>query len=365
MTLSVEPEAVVGFARQVDRAAADVWEIRAYLNRHADVATGGEEIQVAKAGHENAVEVINSVLNRLACLLENSAPELRAAAGYYRTTDLANADRLDRALPPAMDRCITPLELELANNPCAPANFVDVRDVRGHLDTPPANPDKPANPLGWMDYISPANWLNDVFKRVFGFDPIGRIQNQVSGDWEALAKMAPVVDNIGGALHDLAYNIQAGTTTLRPLWHGVAGDGAFRYFTTTANATADLHGPLSAISKAYREMADAVWSAGEALGGVVKSLIDSAIIAGVAAAAGTITAETGVGAVVGYGVAAAEVANMFRLWGEATKLCQKIAAAVFVFRATLTRELSDLDSVALPALPDGGRYDHPLAGAKA
>ncbi|MBG6068145.1 WXG100 family type VII secretion target [Micromonospora ureilytica] len=364
MTLSVEPQALVGFASQVDRAAVDVWAMRSYLYRHADVATGGEQIEIAKAAHEQAVQAINGTLNRLACLLENSAPELRAAAAYYRTTDLANADRLDRTLPPASDRCITTLELELANNPCAPANFVDVRDVRGHLDTP-GDPDKPANSLGWMDYISPASWLNEVFNHVFGFDPIGRLQSEVSGDWEALAKMAPVVDNIGGALHDLAYNVQAGTTTLHPLWHGVAGDGAFRYFTTTANATADLQTPMSAISKAYREMADAVWSAGEALGGVVKSLIDAAIITGLAAAAGTATSATGVGALVGYGVAAAEVANMFRLWAEATKLCQQIAAAVLAFRAVLTRELSGLDTVALPALPDGGRYDHPLADAKA
>ncbi len=364
MTLSVEPEALTGFARQVDRAAADVWEIRAYLNRHADVATGGEQIRIAQAAHEQAVAVINGTLNRLACLLENSAPELRASASYYRMTDLANADRLDRTLPPAADRCITPLELELANNPCAPANFVDVRDVRGHLDTP-GDPDKPANALGWMDYISPANWLNEVFDSVFGFDPIGKLQSEVSGDWEALAKMGPVVSNVGGALHDLAYNVQSGTTTLHPFWQGVAGDGAFRYFTTTANATSALRAPLAAISTAYREMSDAVWSAGEALGGVVKSLIDAAIITGVAAAAGTVTAYTAVGPAVGYGLAAAEVANMFRLWGEATKLCQQIAAAVLTFRAILTRELSDLDTVALPALPDGGRYDHPLAGMKA
>ncbi|KAB1914345.1 hypothetical protein [Micromonospora sp. AMSO31t] len=364
MTLSVEPQAVVGFARQVDRAAADVAEIRGYLNRYADVATGGEQLQIARAGHEHAVELVNGTLNRLACLLENSAPELRAAAGYYRTTDLAAADRLDRTLPAAVDRCITPLELEVAGNPCAPADFIDPRDVRGHLDAPGA-PERPSNALGWMDYLSPASWLNEVFDHVFGFDPIGRIQNQVSGDWEALARMAPVVDNVGGALHDLAYNLQSGTTTLHPLWQGVAGDGAFRYFTTTANATADLHDPLTTISRAYVDMADAVWSAGEALGGVVKSLIDAAVIAGIAAAAGTVTAETGVGAVVGYGLAAAEVANMFRLWGEATKLCQQIAAAVLVFRAILTRELSDLDAVALPALPDGGRYDHPLAGANA
>lgn len=63
-------------------------------------------------------------------------------------------------------------------------------------------------------------------------------------------------------------------------------------------------------------------------------------------------------------VKAAQVGNMFRLWAEATKPCQQIAAAVLAFRAVLTRELSGLDSVALPALPDGGRYDHPLVDAK-
>ena len=61
---------------------------------------------------------------------------------------------------------------------------------------------------------------------------------------------------------------------------------------------------------------------------------------------------------------AIEVGNMFRLWAEATKLCQQIAAAVLAFRAVLSRELSSLDGVALPALPDGGRYDHPLVDAK-
>ncbi|GAB3818016.1 hypothetical protein [Micromonospora zhanjiangensis] len=111
-------------------------------------------------------------------------------------------------------------------------------------------------------------------------------------------------------------------------------------------------------------MSDAVWSAGEALGGVVKGLIDAAIIAGISVAAGTVTAETGAGAAIGYGVAAVEIANMLRLWGEATKLCQQLTAGVLAFRAALGRELNDLDTAAVPALPQGGRYDHPLAGAK-
>jgi hypothetical protein len=42
----------------------------------------------------------------------------------------------------------------------------------------------------------------------------------------------------------------------------------------------------------------------EAIGTAIKGMLDAALIAGIAAAAGTVTGETGIGAVVGYGVAA-------------------------------------------------------------
>ena len=45
-------------------------------------------------------------------------------------------------------------------------------------------------------------------------------------------------------------------------------------------------------------LAHGVWSAAEAVTGWVKGMADAAIIAGIA---GTVTAETGIGAVVGYG----------------------------------------------------------------
>src|SRR3712207_5288788 len=98
----------------------------------------------------------------------------------------------------------------------------------------------------------------------------------------------------------------------------------------------------------------------EALGGVIKGLVDAAIIAGISAAAGTATSASGIGAVVGYSVAAAEVAYMLKLWGEATKLFQHLSAVVFAFRSALAGHLSDLSAVQLPALPGGAGYDHPL-----
>ncbi|MEV4754475.1 hypothetical protein AB0J86_05050 [Micromonospora sp. NPDC049559] len=96
--------------------------------------------------------------------------------------------------------------------------------------------------------------------------------------------------------------MQSGAGTLELFWRGHAGDAAVRYFTDLAASVVGLQAPLETVARAYLEMADAVGSAGEAIGGLVKGMIDAAIIAGLAAAAGTVTEETGVGAVVGYGV---------------------------------------------------------------
>jgi hypothetical protein len=66
-------------------------------------------------------------------------------------------------------------------------------------------------------------------------------------------------------------------------------------------------------------MADAVWEAGDAIGGLIKGMCDAALIAGLAAIGGTVTAATGVGAAVGYGIAAVETAIIepFSTWRQA------------------------------------------------
>ncbi len=111
----------------------------------------------------------------------------------------------------------------------------------------------------------------------------------------------------------------------------------------------------------YHALADAVWSAGEAIGGLIKGMVDAAIIAGIAAAGGTATSWTGVGAVAGYGVAAIEVATILNMWGKATELYQLASAAVLGFRSKLGTALNDLNTITLPALTGGTGYQHPHA----
>ncbi|MEU4782814.1 hypothetical protein [Micromonospora sp. NPDC023633] len=365
MSFSVEPSALVSYARQLDRASDDTSAISSYIGTHSKDASGGELIAIAAEGHRHATAVITDTLRRLTTLLDASGPELNAAATYYRQTDLTAAAHLDRTLPGAAP-CQPPtaLEQDAAGIVCTPPPFTDLRDATGHL-TPPPEPETPPNALGWMDYLSPTSWAMKGFDIVFGFDPISWLQERMFGNWEALATMQPVLANSGSALYDLALNTQTGAASLRQMWQGQAGEAAYEYFAKLANAVGALRGPLNDIGREYKVVADSVWSISEALGGVIKGLVDAAIIAGIAAAAGTATSWTGAGAVVGYGVAAAEIAYMLKLWAQATQLYQHANAAVLTFRAALTKRLGELESVKLPVLPGNSGYDHPLASAGA
>jgi uncharacterized protein YukE len=364
MSLTVEPAALTGYAQQLVRAADDASAVTRYIDGHAKQVTGGELIQIASGSHQHALAAIIATMRRLDTVLRGSAPEVTAAAGYYLATDRQAAATVDRSLPAALGQCPTPLEYKFTSLVCKPVPFTDLRQVTDRLTAPP-EPENPSNALGFMDYLSPTSWAMKGFDIVLGFDPIGWVQQRFAGDWEAVATMSPVLTNTGAALHDLAVNVQSGATTLHPLWRGNAGDAAHDYFTDLAGGIAALQDPLHRMAEEYHAMADAVWSAGEAIGGLLKGMTDAAIIAGIAAAGGTATSWTGVGAAAGYGVAAIEVATILRMWGKTTELYQLASAAVLAFRSKIGSTLSDLDTIRLPAVPGGAGYQHPLAAVAA
>ncbi len=306
------------------------------------------------------ITALNGTFARLEEILAASGPEVGAAARYYISTDLEAAASLDRTYSGSLGQCPTPLEYEFNSLVCKPAPFTDPRQATARLTAPP-EPDNPSNALGFMDYLSPTSWAMKGFDIILGFDPVGWLQERFAGNWEAVATMESVLTNTGLALRDLALNVQSGATTLHPSWQGNAGDAAHSYFTKLASGVAALQRSLDQIAAEYRAMADAVWSAGEAIGGLIKGMCDAAIIAGVSAAAGTATSWTGAGAAVGYGVAALEVGNVLRMWSKATELYQYASFAVLGFRAKVVSSLSDLNAITLPALPGGAGYQHPLA----
>ena len=364
MTLIVDLSALTGYARQLGRAADNAEAVTGYIAKYSDISTGtgldtpvGELNGIAYEGHRRTASELDSTLGRLTDLLGSSTRELTAAAQYYRRTDLVAADAIDRSLAPVPDRCPTPLEYEVTALTCPPAAFADSYQITDRLSPPPV-PDSPLNPLAFLDNLSPTSWVVEALRAVFGFDPISWLMQRLVGDWEGLATMRPVLANAADALHDLALNVQSGATSLNAHWQGNAAAAAYRYFTDLATAITTLETQLKQMCEAYRMMADAVWAGCEALGGLATGIIDYAIVVGIMAAAGTVTASTGIGALIGYGVAAMQIAKMLKLWESAAWIYEELVAAVLAFRAEIGSGVSDLGNIRLPQLPGTG-YDHP------
>jgi hypothetical protein len=85
---------------------------------------------------------------------------------------------------------------------------------------------------------------------------------------------------------------------------------------------------------------------------VLQAIADKAILAGVSAAAGTATAETGIGAVAGYGIAGYLVLDMLKLANRASVIINSAGTVVLgAFGAVVdaTAQTSHLSDIPLPA----------------
>jgi hypothetical protein len=90
------------------------------------------------------------------------------------------------------------------------------------------------------------------------------------------------------------------------------------------------------------------------VGGLVKMMIDKAIIIGVSAAAGTALIETGVGAAAGYGIATWQAIELVKKVNDAALKIQTGGTAIlgfFSFIKTLAEQGGDLSKVPLPDQP--------------
>jgi uncharacterized protein YukE len=361
VTFAVQPGWLDGYAGQVGRGADDAAGVKRYLEQYRiDGGWHGSLIAVVRSAHVNSLSVAAAMAGKVAGILHTSEEGISGAAAYYRTTDAAAAARTDAILPGRCASTPTALEKEWAANACAPS-FSDSREPSGRLK--PVDNVEYTHPLAFLDDISLSNWALKGFDFVFGFNPLEKLAEFLVGDWPAVAKAGVAIGRAADALHDLGYNVQGGAVALRGGWEGVAADAAYTHFTGLAGGIDDLVNPMREISKQFDSIARGVYNLSEAATGWLKGMADAALIAGIAAAAGTVTAETGVGAVVGYGVAAYEVARILDLWAKGTAAMNNLYAAVQATVGVIESQLHRLQSADLPDLSGYPAYRHPALAA--
>jgi hypothetical protein len=209
-----------------------------------------------------------------------------------------------------------------------------------------------ANPLDLFNYVSPSAWINAAIESLTGVDVFGWMTDWLSGDWAAIWKFGDALNNLADCLQQLGINIQHGVLDLDPAWDGNAGDAAYQYFSTLAAAVSGQQLALHEIGENYHKAALGAWQLSNQLGNILQALADKAIIAGIAAAAGTVTAETGVGALLGYGVAALVVVDMLRLINKASTIINTAGTVILgLFGAGMDigYKGGDLSAIPLPS----------------
>lgn len=94
---------------------------------------------------------------------------------------------------------------------------------------------------------------------------------------------------------------------------------------------------------------DGAWQLANQLGNILQALVDKAILFGISVALGTATAETGVGALVGYGIAGYQALEILELANKASTIINtagSVIAGLFGTGMILGGDEDDLRSAA-------------------
>ncbi|GLL05114.1 hypothetical protein [Dactylosporangium matsuzakiense] len=229
-------------------------------------------------------------------------------------------------------------------------------DATQYLQAPEAP--APSIGKGWVDFaeigsaLSPTYWGNELIKEMTGFDLFGSVGKFVAGDWEEMAKAGIALGNLADFCRAEGANLQQIATKLDAGWDGNAADGAYEYFTNVATTVMQLQEPLAGAPEKYIETAKGMWQLGSQATNLAEALVDSLIVAAAAAAAGTALVETGVGAVVGWGIAAIEIARAIQMISKLTAIAVTADMIVMTFISMikmLENQISGFERFVLPA----------------
>jgi len=209
-----------------------------------------------------------------------------------------------------------------------------------------------------LHYFSPSFWLLEVVKQLTHVDVLEELLAPVSGHWEQVSEYGDALNKLSLCLAGTGVNLREATNALRPEWKGNAAEAATRYFDSAALSLDGYAKVLAALQADYQDVARKMWTNCEAAKVIVEKILDDALFAAIAIAAGTVTAQTGAGPFIGYGIAALKIASMLERIHEGTKVVRVGKALIDGLTSTsevLSKQMQDIRQVP----PIKAPYDHP------
>jgi hypothetical protein len=199
-----------------------------------------------------------------------------------------------------------------------------------------------ANPVQVLDYASPTAWLNTAIADLTGYDVLETLVRPFSGDWERIGRYSDALGHIAACLGEMAVQVQSQTIDMTQRWSGNASDTAYVYFSETATSLSRHAAVLRTAEKRYKALALDAWQLSQGMQGILQGICDRAVVALLEIAAGTALAETGVGTVAGYALAAAQIAAIVKLIARASRIVQSAETVIALGFAGITGALIDL-----------------------
>ncbi|MGI5236473.1 hypothetical protein [Dactylosporangium sp. CA-139066] len=211
--------------------------------------------------------------------------------------------------------------------------MIPIEDATAMLTAPDAGDATPGG--GYFDateftsLFSPTWWGNEIIKEVTGFDLFGEVGQALMGNWELFAKAGDALKHLADWAEVTGTNVNWVAAELGNRWDGHAADAAVNYFAGTAAPVLALPEPLRKAGEGYISTSKGIWQLSNQATNFAEALADSCIVAVAATAAGTVAVETGVGAVIGYGLAALEFARAVELVSKLTQIAVAANALAF------------------------------------
>lgn len=361
MTLTVQPDRLDAWAERLTGLVADANTATSYAELHLTCPSGDKGVfsAAASALHDARAAVTGST-TALRGLLDGAAGELVRTASHYREADLAEATRLEALLPAGTTPVAGPTR--------TPATALTVgRNPAAHLVPPVESdpvPDAFEVVLSLPDLVSPTAWMLWVFENVCGFNPLDHLAAHVAGDWAVFSRAAEALDNLGTFDSEMAAEIRANTATViagaNPAWSGDAADAAANYFSGFSVAVENQVRTTRGLARECRSFSIGMYQLAKGLADAVKFFLDMATLAALSAAAGTFTAYTGVGGVLGAAAAITAFAQARFAWIAVGEIIGNLYGFANLFVGAMGRAMAPLRAIADHPLP-AGAYDHPHA----
>lgn len=207
-------------------------------------------------------------------------------------------------------------------------------------------------------WLNLSHWVMKAIELVSGVNPGQWVSDKFTGDWEAFAKAGDALQNVGKFYQDYGDAISRGEATLFKTWEGNAAENAKSYFDKLSEAVSSEDYPINRVGKEMRTVSYGVWGAAKEIDGLLETLLDQLIGAGIALAAGAASSETIIGGILGGAAAAWEIKEATTTWKQIVGAHDKAYNIAVGFTSLVAGELGALKGLEGHPLPKGA-YDHP------